>query len=559
MRQARLDDWIFQGLLDVEHLPAELSRLRPRMTTRRRRRRRPRRADRGRPAGRRAARAVMRRRQGRRGDRISAPGTIDVLGYAPDRVERPGEALARPRRPPSTRTRASAAPSASRGALDWFKRQFDGGPLGATATAATSARTSLLPTAVGAARSRARSSPRRWPPATCATTRRCSSSASTRCSDFHPALLADNVARGGVPGAVGRDRGARRRPPGGQRPRARAGDGRTPTPRAEIVRQVERGLDGAARVGFPAGLGAERSARRVERPAGAARRARRSRSRRCRPPSPACGSSETLRARLRERGGRIVLNSEAVLAVRDGRASRRCRATAARARRSTAAPRWSCSPPAAWRAAASSSTRTGARARPRSACRCTACPAPGEPALRARLLRRAAASRAAGVAVDDAHAPRRRRGRAPPGQRARGRRDAGRRRALEARSRATASAWRAGTARPSSITARSEPMSRRHCSRAMRDSLDHCVKCTICETACPFATVTPLFPGPKYVGPQAERFRTPTSRCRTRRSTTAPAAASAPRCARRASTSRRSTRRRRRAMREREASRCATA
>lgn len=40
-----------------------------------------------------------------------------------------------------------------------------------------------------------------------------------------------------------------------------------------------------------------------------------------------------------------------------------------------------------------------------------------------------------------------------------------------------------------------------------RASLDHCVKCTICETACPVARVTPLFPGPKYVGPQAERFR----------------------------------------------------
>lgn len=42
----------------------------------------------------------------------------------------------------------------------------------------------------------------------------------------------------------------------------------------------------------------------------------------------------------------------------------------------------------------------------------------------------------------------------------------------------------------------------------VRASLDHCVKCTICETACPVARVTPLFPGPKYDGPQAERFRT---------------------------------------------------
>ena len=42
----------------------------------------------------------------------------------------------------------------------------------------------------------------------------------------------------------------------------------------------------------------------------------------------------------------------------------------------------------------------------------------------------------------------------------------------------------------------------------VRDSLDHCVKCTICETFCPVSNVTPLFPGPKYVGPQLERFRT---------------------------------------------------
>lgn len=42
----------------------------------------------------------------------------------------------------------------------------------------------------------------------------------------------------------------------------------------------------------------------------------------------------------------------------------------------------------------------------------------------------------------------------------------------------------------------------------VRGSLDRCVKCTICETACPVAAVTPLFPGPKYAGPQLERFRT---------------------------------------------------
>ncbi len=41
----------------------------------------------------------------------------------------------------------------------------------------------------------------------------------------------------------------------------------------------------------------------------------------------------------------------------------------------------------------------------------------------------------------------------------------------------------------------------------LRTTLDHCVKCTICETVCPVSNVTPLFPGPKYAGPQAERYR----------------------------------------------------
>jgi len=36
---------------------------------------------------------------------------------------------------------------------------------------------------------------------------------------------------------------------------------------------------------------------------------------------------------------------------------------------------------------------------------------------------------------------------------------------------------------------------------------DLCIKCNICTSACPVAPVTPLFPGPKTVGPQAQRFR----------------------------------------------------
>jgi glycerol-3-phosphate dehydrogenase subunit C len=40
-------------------------------------------------------------------------------------------------------------------------------------------------------------------------------------------------------------------------------------------------------------------------------------------------------------------------------------------------------------------------------------------------------------------------------------------------------------------------------------SLDCCIKCNICTSACPVSAVTDLFPGPKYAGPQAGRFRQP--------------------------------------------------
>src|SRR4030065_1026700 len=38
-------------------------------------------------------------------------------------------------------------------------------------------------------------------------------------------------------------------------------------------------------------------------------------------------------------------------------------------------------------------------------------------------------------------------------------------------------------------------------------TLDQCIKCNICTTECPVSAVTDLFPGPKYEGPQASRFR----------------------------------------------------
>jgi glycerol-3-phosphate dehydrogenase subunit C len=44
---------------------------------------------------------------------------------------------------------------------------------------------------------------------------------------------------------------------------------------------------------------------------------------------------------------------------------------------------------------------------------------------------------------------------------------------------------------------------------SLEQSLDHCIKCNICTAACPVSAVTDRFPGPKYVGPQAQRFRKP--------------------------------------------------
>ncbi len=38
---------------------------------------------------------------------------------------------------------------------------------------------------------------------------------------------------------------------------------------------------------------------------------------------------------------------------------------------------------------------------------------------------------------------------------------------------------------------------------------DLCIKCNLCTSVCPVAAVTDLFPGPKAVGPQAQRFRDP--------------------------------------------------
>jgi len=43
--------------------------------------------------------------------------------------------------------------------------------------------------------------------------------------------------------------------------------------------------------------------------------------------------------------------------------------------------------------------------------------------------------------------------------------------------------------------------------RHVSASADECLKCNVCNTVCPVMRVTDLFPGPKYSGPQGQRFR----------------------------------------------------
>jgi glycerol-3-phosphate dehydrogenase subunit B len=254
-----------------------------------------------------------------------APGTIDVLGYAgADRVDRPGEALgavdaAHPY------ARLGGADAVAR-AIDWFKRQFDGGPLGAYGYQGSLEENVLLPTTVGAAK------PSAVVPETMAAGDLRSDAPMLvvgfrALRDFHAPYLADNVTRAGVPArALVLDRRVEGRPEANSLGLARTFD--DPGTRAEIAAEVARALDGAERVGFPAGLGAEDPhgvwsdlQQRLGKPVFEIPTL---------PPSvPGMRVFRTLRDRLRRNGGRIILNATAVSGSRAGARVESIRATAA--------------------------------------------------------------------------------------------------------------------------------------------------------------------------------------------------------------------------------------
>ncbi|MGH2946579.1 MAG: glycerol-3-phosphate dehydrogenase subunit GlpB [Solirubrobacteraceae bacterium] len=184
-----------------------------------------------------------------------APGTIDVLGYAGGRVERPGEALgplleSRPDHP-----YGHVGADGVAAAVAWFKDRVANGSLAPYAYVGGLDENLLLPTAVGAPRPSAvvpvtmAGGDLRGGGPVCAVSFRA-------LKDFHAALLADNLVRSGlgVPArAVELDLAPERRLDVNALGFARGFD--DPAFRRAVVAQLAARLGAQERVAFPAVLG----------------------------------------------------------------------------------------------------------------------------------------------------------------------------------------------------------------------------------------------------------------------------------------------------------------
>ena len=177
-------------------------------------------------------------------------GTIDVLGYAPDRVERPGEALAAlPPEHPYSLVGADGVAAA----VGWFKERFANGSLAPYSYTGDSDANVLLPSAIGVAR------PTAVMPETMAAGDL--SRAEPICvvgfrtlKDFHPALLADGLARAGYSARATELELV----PEGRRDANSLGVARgfdDPAFRGQVVAQLTSRLRPGERVALPAVLG----------------------------------------------------------------------------------------------------------------------------------------------------------------------------------------------------------------------------------------------------------------------------------------------------------------
>ncbi len=243
-----------------------------------------------------------------------APGTIDVLGYDPDRVEEPGAALpaftaAHPEHPYAT-----IGVDAIASALQWFAAKIEHGPQPGYRYVGSLERNHLLPTAVGVARPSAlvpetmAAGDVRGDAPVCVVGIRA-------LRDFHAALCAANLKRAGVdarPAVIHMDVG---------RTEVNAlGLGRSfdqESFRAAFAARLAPTLGEQDRVGLPATLGI-RDPHRVW--SDLERRLERSvfEIPTLPPSAPGIRVYDALRAALRAAGGRLVLGAEVVEAERDG-------------------------------------------------------------------------------------------------------------------------------------------------------------------------------------------------------------------------------------------------
>lgn len=241
------------------------------------------------------------------------PTTIDVLGYAPQRVERPGDALAALVEANPGHPYGVIEPSVIEASVEWFKAQTAGGSLAPYAYVGGLEENLLLPTAVGAAKPSAV-----VPETMAAGDLRGGASllivGFRKVKDFHSGLVADNVSRADVGGPVHARSAELELPAAGRvdlNALALARHFDDPEFRSAVVAQIGRRLSAEERVGFPAVLG-------IKDPHGAWADLERRLGRPVfeiptLPPSvPGMRVFATLREALRRAGGEVILNAEVV-------------------------------------------------------------------------------------------------------------------------------------------------------------------------------------------------------------------------------------------------------
>ena len=243
-----------------------------------------------------------------------APATIDVLGYAPDRVPAAGPALEQFAATRPDHPYALLGVDAVAEAVGWFRSTVESGPLHGYRYVGDLERNILLPTAVGALRPSALV-PETMAAGDSATHDRVCIVGTRSLRDFHPALCAANLQRAGIDARSVDVEIEVDRADANTLGLARQFD--DPAWRAGFAARLALKLQAHESVGLPAMLGLRdphgawsdvqhRLGRPVFEISGL-------------PPSvPGMRLFEILRATLRRAGGRLVLGAEVVSCERDG-------------------------------------------------------------------------------------------------------------------------------------------------------------------------------------------------------------------------------------------------